>query len=152
MEHRVIREFTREYLITNFPRARTAPFSFPFAPREENRRCFEDGCIIFSPGFTTNSLLNRDDYACCSIVKRQKLVGIVYCEPRATEKIDEFSLFIYPILMESDAVEGRRIHPSVDIDRDTQRFMPINGWLIFQDREDREIHIYFRFNLSRFEI
>lgn len=96
MEHRVIREFTREYLITNFPRARTAPFSFPFAPREENRRCFEDGCIIFSPGFTTNSLLNRDDYACCSIVKRQKLVGIVYCEPRATEKIDEFSLFIYP--------------------------------------------------------
>lgn len=50
--------------------------------------------------------------------------------------------------MESDAVEGRRIHPSVDIDRDTQRFMPINGWLIFQDREDREIRIYFRFNLS----
>lgn len=50
--------------------------------------------------------------------------------------------------MESDAVEGRRIYPSVDIDRDTQRFMPINGWLIFQDREDREIRIYFRFNLS----
>lgn len=45
-------------------------------------------------------------------------------------------------------MEGRRIHPSVDIDRDTQRFMPINGWLIFQDPEDREIRIYFRFNLS----
>lgn len=57
---------------------------------------FEDGCIIFSPSFTTNSLLNRDDYVRCSIVKRQKLVGIVYCELCATEKIDEFSLFVYP--------------------------------------------------------